>query len=327
MSNAIGLDIGHSSVKIAAGAKHDLFPSAAVRAIDLVLSEAKTAAKDDTVAVDGRSYFVGNTALVHSGGVALDGLSDGWIETHEHLALLTAGYRRGAAIVGSDAILALGLPSRLHDQQRKRLVELAALNVQIPKERVMVLPQALAAYMAVALNSEGQPANGFDVLGSRWGVIDVGYYTADFGLIHGGQWSAFAAKSAPGASSMATSLQAIIAADHKVNLSLRDCDAALAVKSTRLYGQMVDLTEAVDEIAEDYAQSLADHAGQVFGQSLPTLDAILLVGGGASVVSGRLRKLWPQAKQIEGVPMRFAVAEGLRRYGEMAARMHASKGQ
>ena len=43
--DVIGLDIGHSAVKISAGGQHIIFPTAATRAINLALADAAAVAE------------------------------------------------------------------------------------------------------------------------------------------------------------------------------------------------------------------------------------------------------------------------------------------
>lgn len=311
----IGKDIGHSTVKIAAGGKHELFPTAAIRAINISVAEAARAASGDTVDVGDHKYFIGQTAVTQSAGKLLDGLRDDWIETPEHVALLKAGFYRGiAALEHTDnPMLVLGLPSRLHGSQQKRLAELAAMHLQIGPERVRVLPQPLGAFMALALDESGEPVATRNYVEERWGVIDVGYYTTDFGLIDGGVWSEAGSHSIAGASSVASALRDMIEAAHHVNLPLRQCDDILRARATTIYGRRVDLGAAVDELKGDFAQKVAEAAIQVFGDSLPTLDGILLAGGGAELISADLKSQWPHVLVPKNA--RFTVAEGLRRYG------------
>lgn len=311
---AIGLDIGHSAVKIADGDTTAIFPSAATPAVKLDTEEAGAAAKADTVTVDGTAYFVGETALIHTNGVLLDGLRDDWLTTAEHAALLASGWARALRSTGSDDLrLVLGLPSRLHDTQHDRLREIAALSLQIDKSRISVLPQPLAAFMAMVLDEDGAPSR--DITAERWGIIDIGYYTADFGVVDGGVWSMAGAKSSNGASQMADALRGAINSTHGVNLTLRDADKALRTGSVRIYGKVIDLAGAVESAIDLYAKQIMEHAIAAFGQRLSTLDGILVAGGAANVVHARLRKEWPHAHAATNP--RFAVAEGLRRYGLM----------
>jgi plasmid segregation protein ParM len=311
----IGLDIGHSAVKIAAGGDMELFPSAVVPASQLSVAESAQRAKVDTVLVNDRNYWVGDTALTHSNGQALEGLRDDWIETDEHSALLSSGYQRGLRMLGNggDPLLVLGLPSRLHQEYHHRLTEVAAMNLRIEKKQVKVVPQALGAYMASVLDDQGEPSR--DVLSEKWGIIDVGYYTADFGLIMGGVWSSAGAKSFAGANRIAGELADSIKAKHNQELPLRTCDEILRTKSTKFFGSRVDLTEMVEQHCKDYARAVQEEALKVFGSSLAGLDGIMIAGGGADLVFPVLSKVWPHAATAK--QPRHAVAEGMRRYGLM----------
>lgn len=314
---AIGLDVGHSAVKVAAGEKQIMFPTAAAPAVHLPLAEAAASAKADSVTARGKRYFVGQTAIVHAhDGALLDGLRDDWIETDEHAALLVAGYQRGLSALDADSpTLVLGLPSRLHGAQHERLGDVAALALQIPREQIVVLPQALGAYMSTILDPQGNPATDRAVTSELVGVIDIGYYTADFGLIRGGVWSLAGAKSLFGAHRIAQDLADWIAREHGVSLPLRDAEQALRKRGWTLYGKQIDLRDRVEAIANEYAENIAEHAMNVFGSSLPSMEAIVLAGGAAPLVFDALKARWPHVVMPEN--SRFAVAEGFRRYGLM----------
>lgn len=313
----IGLDIGHSAVKIAAGGDTELFPSAVVPASQLSVAEAAKSAKADTVLVNDREYWVGETALIHANGQALEGLRDDWIETDEHGALLSSGYQRALRMLsgGGDPLLVLGLPSRLHHAQHQRLVEVAAMALRIDKKSVKVVPQPLGAYMSTVLDPSGEPMDSRDPTAEKWGIIDVGYYTADFGLIMGGVWSSAGAKSFEGANRIAGNLQERIKAKHNQELSLRACDEILRTKATKFFGTRIDLSDMVDECCSDYARALQEQAMKVFGPTLASLDGIMIAGGGADLVYPLLSKVWAHATTAK--QPRYTVAEGFRRYGLM----------
>lgn len=310
----IGLDIGHSSVKVAAGSHREIFPTAAWPAAALNVEESARAAKADTVRVNGRDYFVGQTAIIHTAGRLLDGLSDGWIETPEHLALMTSGYHRGkSAVDEEDPILVMGLPSRLHAAQHQRLRELAVMHLSIPIERVRVVPQPVGAFMALALTAEGVAVADRSIDSERWGVIDIGYYTTDFGLLLGGIWSHAGARSISGANTAADALRERIAATHNTPISLRDADNALRAGQIRLLGKVIDVSGPVQDASNDFARQIIEGAIHTFGDTLPSLDGILVAGGGADLVFPQLQRQFPHAVCAEAP--RFAIAEGLRRFG------------
>jgi plasmid segregation protein ParM len=310
----IGLDIGHSAVKIAAGNNRQMFPTAACPAANLAVDEAAKAAKADTVRLNGKDYFVGQTALIHTAGRLLDGLSDDWIETPEHLALMIAGYHRAkASIDDENPLLVMGLPSRLHARQHQRLRELAVMHLHIPLDRVRVVPQPVGAFMGLALDEQGQPVANRSIDTERWGVIDVGYYTTDFGLLIGGIWSHAGARSIAGANTVADALRERIANEHKTTISLRAADEALRTGTLRLYGRTIDVSDHARDASSNFARQIIEGAVNTFGETLPSLDGILIAGGGADLVFPHLQKEFPHAVCAE--TPRFAIAEGLRRFG------------
>lgn len=315
-TEVIGLDVGHSAVKVAAGEQRIMFPTAAAPAVALSMTESAESAKADLARVNGTEYWVGQTALIHTNGALLDGLRDDWIETQEHLALLASGYQRGMAATGcAEPHLVLGLPSRLHGRQHARLADLAAMHLQIERAKISVVPQPLGAFMAAMLDADGSPSAGHHPADERWGVIDVGYYTADYGLIDAGLWSAAGAESTAGANSMADEMRHRIFAAYGVQLPLRDGDATLRTRSAKVFGKVVDLAKDVDAVAEKYAQTLIESATRIFGARIATLDGIIVAGGAAELVHPHIQKVWPHA--ITAPQPRFTVAEGMRRYGLM----------
>lgn len=311
----IGLDIGHSTVKVAVGGKHIIFPTAAAPAVDLHLDEDREHAVGDVARVNGRDFFVGRTALIHTNGNLLDGLRDEWIESDEHQALMTAAYKRAVKeLGGTDVMLVLGLPSRLHGRQKERLVELAVMQLGLPREQVRVIPQPLGAFMSAILTNDGTVnAKEAHRVNGRWGVIDIGYYTADYGLVDSGVWSAAGARSNGGANQIAADLRSRVESEKGINISLREADAALEARSVKQMGEVIDLEKLVESCAEQYARGVIDYANQVFGERLNTLDGILIAGGAAEMVFPHIRNTWKHASTADSA--RFTIAEGMRRYG------------
>lgn len=313
--SSIGLDIGHSAVKVSAGGKQLMFPSAATPAVGLSVEESARSAAAETVRVKGNDYFVGNTALVHTAGRLLEGLSDDWIESAEHIALMVAGYRLGKAQLDTseEPLVVLGLPSRLHKAQHQRLRELAVMHLGLPEEQVRVIPQPVGAYMSMALGAQGEPVGNRDISAEKWGVIDIGFYTSDFGLLYGGVWSDAGARSIPGANSVAATLRDRVNAKNGTDISLRTADEVLRSKSLKLFGKAIDVAQDVDQTCKAFARQLVEGAITTFGNELPTLDGILVAGGGADLVFPLLKNAFEHAECID--TPRFSVAEGLRRYG------------
>lgn len=312
--HVVGLDVGHSAVKIAVDSSRETIQSAAAPAVELTTEAAKAAAKQNLVTLGKEKWLVGDPALVHTFGRVADGLMDDWIATREFAALLKAGYERAIHVMGDDAeIVVVGLPSRLFGQQYDKLLNTAAATLGLDKSKIRVVPQPYAAFYVHAMSADGQPALQ-DIAAEDWAIIDVGYYTTDFGYISKGQWSEAGAQSMPGAYSAAESLQRAVANDLGKDLDVRKCDTALRAKSIRLDGAVVDLTEQAEAAADTLAHLIAERAERVFRDYLhDSAKGVLLVGGGAPLVFDAFKKRWKHT--IMPDDPRFAVAEGMRRYG------------
>lgn len=324
----LALDIGHSAVKIAAGPdSHGLSVAAATPKTDAASVGRDNTNPLDTVTVNGQTWLVGDAAIVHSGGRIPDGLADGWIESDQHHALLAGAMRRAchmAGITPTEAIVVLGLPSRLYDKQHRRLAEIARLHLNLNSDQIVVLPQAYGAYMAATLDAEGNPVAEDNPATGRYGVIDVGYYTTDFALLDRGQWSPVGAKSADGTYATATALQGQIERVHGVHLPVRECDAVMIHRTGKLRGKLVDFGKDVDAILDAYTGRLIDQIETVYADALAVLDGLILVGGGANIIGPRLRAAYPDLlRSPRGIDSRYAVAEGLRRYGLLAQQAQA----
>lgn len=315
MERSIGLDIGHSAVKIAAGDVREMIPTAACLAVTLSTEAALEAAKAETVKVGKQKWFVGKTALIHTNGRVPDGLRDDWIETPEHAALLKAAYARAIhALAESDAAVVLGLPSRLHASQKERLREIAATTLTVSKDKIAVLPQPMAAYFGRLIDDKGKMGAVNENQMYGWAVVDVGYYTTDFGIMgDGGIWSEAGSQSMPGTALAADNLRRVLAADESIEVSVRACEEALRTRSLRYNGKVYDLSERVDAAVAPLTEGIIENAMRAFDGGLHAANGVLVVGGGANLVFDALHARWPHAVTPEDP--RFAVAEGMRRYG------------
>ena len=313
MTHYIGLDIGHSAVKVACG-DNFLFPTAAYPAVELAVDSASESAKDDTVRVGATDYFVGETAVIHSDGRLLNGLSDNWIESDEHHALLIAGYRKAIKRVSDDDVsLALGLPSRLHGTQKENLRRLASTHLILRPQQIAILPQPLAAFYSKLFEEDGMP-NESVADDEKWYVIDVGYYTTDFGMIKRGIWSAQGQDSMAGTHVAASKLRQLITSNIGMNITTRDAEVILRTKRMSDQGEMIDMAPLVNEAVSAVAKSIIDGASQVFGDgSIRGAQGIFVAGGGCELMFDAIKSAWKHAVCAENP--RYAVAEGLRRYG------------
>lgn len=301
-------DIGHSAVKLVGTDFRDIFPSAVTPAVQLAMPGSTERAAGDTVTIDGQQWFVGNTALLHTMGRVTDGLRDDWIETPEHRALLRAAFEKVTKATGdAEPAVVLGLPSRLYGRQHNRLREIAALLLHIPQERISVLPQPMGAWIGMAADA------GQKIDGGVAAIVDIGYYTTDFGAIEGGQWAASAAQSVSGVAYAAEVLKQELS-NEGIELGTRECNAILNTGSIKYDGQVRDLSKQVAHATEALTNHIVDGAMRVFGSVIHTADDLLVVGGGASIVAKSIKKRWPMAL-IPSDP-RYVVANGLYHFSQ-----------
>jgi len=313
MPHAIGLDIGHSAVKVAIGETF-LFPTAAMPALDLSIDGSTEAAQDDTVRIGSGTFFVGETAKIHSGGRLLDGLSDDWTVSDEHTALMVAGYQKAVRRAGVEPdMVVLGLPSRLHSKHKAQLQATAAVNLGISRLQIRVMPQPMAAYYSRIVDAEGMPT-GSVVQDDKWIIIDVGYYTTDFGMFASRRWSSAAQESTSGVYLAAQHLRRLIADRIGMDVSVREAEAILRTKAMRHQGEIINASAWVAESVSGIAKSIVDAATRILGsREIDSASGVFIAGGGSSLVFEALHKQWRHAVCAENP--RFAVAEGLRRYG------------
>lgn len=314
MKFPIGLDIGHSTVKLVAnrGIKI-IFPSQAALAIPISdEKEAKRAALE-TVRVKGRDYFFGETSVIQYGTTVATGLTDNWIATNEHTALFLGALKKleqqGIDPAG-EHYLAMGLPTRLHATQKDELREMAASYM--PNSTIKILPQPWGPFQKLMTDVNGMPSQTHSIVTESWAVIDVGYFTTDILLIHRGHWVEKAIDSCAGVRVAAEHLSRVLASQHDIKADLPECDQALRDGYIMHFGKKIDLKEQIAAALETVATEVVDEANRLLASHIRKINGVIVAGGGASLVYDQLKLRWPHT-ELDNDP-RFSVAEGFRRF-------------
>lgn len=330
--NVAGIDVGRSAVKVAAviGAGEIggervsfLFPSVVTQAIDISDEATRKSAERETVDVNGQRFFTGETAILQGRGTSMLGLSDDWIRTPTHDALLVSALKRlaaGGCPIGKGDMLLLGLPAKLHGSQKEDLKKICA---KYTEAQVMVLPQPMGPYQYEMLSAMGYPKPGRSFTSESWGVVDVGHYTTDFMLMIGKNWIEAASGSCPGIHLAAEKLQRILADRH--TLDLVEAEEVLRKGYVLRFGKPVRIDADIDRAVEPVVQGIINEAQSKIAPYVHKLDGVLVAGGGATLVCKGLEAIWPHAKLVsiecdgsaEAVAheARMSVAEGFLRYG------------
>lgn len=331
MRTCIGLDIGRSAVKVVAtfgdanghAQRVELsFPSSFAKAIRLTDPGAVARAEMDTVVVNGASYFTGETAITQGRDDMISGLTDDWIFGDQHAALLLSGVKRLGAMGVPHldvALIAIGLPARLHDSQHKAYA--ASVAEIAPKAEIKVIPQSMGPYYAMLFDEQGMEQPGCDE--KSWAIVEVGQYTTDFAMIERGAAAQRAFGSCDGMRIAAENLQKEVISRHSVSVTLVEATNMLIKAELKSFGERIDVTDDVKRAVEPLAEIIVNKAQQIFGTDLRTLDGIVLAGGGAALIRDAVASKWSKTASGKSIPpsfiqvpprARFSVAEGFCRF-------------
>lgn len=314
---AIGLDVGHSAVKVAVDNESIIFPAVVVPAFDLADENSARRAAVDRVRAGKDDFFVGETAVIQGGMSVSPGLYDEWVMTQEHDALLLAGRRKAVGCGASESdLVVLGLPARLYSRYRAGLRERASALLET---EVMVMPQPFGPFSLQVLDAEGVLTAAHRLHRETWAVIEIGYYTTDFAMIKAGVWVDSKAMSCRGVSVAAERLRRILSQSLGLNISMVDADEMLRSQKLKFHGEERSVSNEVSAALKMLTSEIKDQALALFGSEVHSFDGVIVTGGGAGVVFDDLRTLWPKATQPENP--RFSVAEGLRRQGLLKIRL------
>jgi len=316
MQTAIGFDVGRSSVKIVAtrnGIRQELlFPSAVCPAFTINDERGAARAAAETVFVDGRHFFIGETALLQGGDDLSGGLRDDWVYSDQHAALFLGGLKKlqATGMAGIDtALIVVGLPGALYASQKAGLGQ--ALGKLVPQAEIRVMPQPMGPYQELVFTADGKESHTVNADDDSYAVIEVGQYTTDFALLLHGHTIENAFGSCDGMRIAAEHLQRSLR-QLQFNVSMAEATDLLRTRTLRNFGERIDVSEHVNRAVEPLAAQIVDKANQLIGKSARSLDGILVAGGGAPLVLSTLQKAWPHARLSENC--RFSVAEGFCRY-------------
>ncbi|OLP04560.1 ParM/StbA family protein [Rhodoferax antarcticus] len=328
---SIGIDLGHSSVKVSVKSANKIaligattiFPTVVRSWTKIANEETARKAMNDTVDVNGKRFFIGVTAQLQGQAENFSGQSRNWIETDQHDALLVGAWNRAQTILEQNNMadtdnisLVLGLPASYYAQQREPLRKraYALISRLIPptqKFRVFIESQSRAPLLCVAFDAYGSETGraGED---ESWGVIEIGHYTTDFTFHDRGQEVDGAASSASGAHMVYD----ILTAAFKAAGYLVDTDTittAIKTRKVKSYGVEIDVGHLVDPAIQSFSSYIQEEVASRFGEKAQRMDGLIVAGGGAYMVGQDIRANYPNAV-VPNNP-RFAVAEGYSRFG------------
>lgn len=324
---SIAIDGGHSMFKVRAASlaspdKRFSFhiPTVVMPAIALTNEQTRQKAELETVELDGRRYFFGETALRQGRSEVFTGQNADWIESPQHDVLVLGAWRKAMQAFGNSPArvhLVMGLPAKFvgpqRDTLRKRITALLTPRL-LPGQtlRVMVQSQADAPLQWLSIQSNGCPAPQRDLDNEAWGVIEIGHYTTDFALSDRGAMMEYAAVSCAGMHLVYDGMSSALA-QAKLPTSLDVVEAAVRAGGIKHFGEQVDVSHLLQQAKAGFEAVVMDEANRVFGQKAAVLDGIIVGGGGAELLLNGLKQRYPNA--VSSDEPRMMVAEGFCRLG------------
>jgi plasmid segregation protein ParM len=328
MTVVVGLDVGYSNLKIAAGEPGGrprmlMRPSGAAPAERLGQQVGVGAGAQAPVLVD----VAGQT---WAAGVAPSRL-EGWQRplhadysaspTYEALA------KAALVLVGAPRIdrLVTGLPvSQIHDLDRKDRIRQALLGTHqtragsVEVGEVQILPQPIGTFVDAVMAGDIELDLQERMVLSTVLVLDVGFYSVD--------WTLVAQKEVRRGAS-GTSLEAmsvlIDAAAERIATEYGGRPQPLAIEAALregrneilVFGKRVALQRFVDQAASDTCPGALDAMLQSLRRETADVDFVVLTGGGGKLYAATAASMFPEA-QIQTIADPVgANARGFFRYG------------
>jgi plasmid segregation protein ParM len=315
----IAIDVGRSAVKVRAYAGSQtyeaIFPAASSPAVRLSDEASAQAAAKETVEIDGRAYFTGNSARLQGDVKNAAGLSSDWVDSTEYRALLLSSIKRLADMGVPNLIdpyIVVGTPAAHYLSQRTKLEEVTRKTIP---GTIKALSQPMGAFLSYYIDPNGFPAKDrVEDAGRRrsYAAIDVGFFSTDFVLMREGVHVESKSDSCEGVYVAAEKLLRILGTKG-IKVKQLDCDRALRTKTVQHFGSHNVNKEVEEAVAELFAKILPK-AEALFADEVAQLDAVLLAGGGAELVYESIRSKWPNTVLLADA--RMAVEEGFCRYAK-----------
>lgn len=324
-----GIDLGRSAVKVVARQGQQkaglMFPSAVVRAKQVVFDQLRAKAADDTVELGTETYWTGDTALMQNWTAEATGREDDWVAKPAHDVLIRSAMDRLARAgmkVDGPAFVTIGVPSRVFRERRDlvRVVHANTVAVLGKQAEVFVQPQPFGVIANYTLDEEGFNAPGKAMDRDSYVVVEVGQFTTDFAAVVKGQPVIDATASTDGLELVVNHIRSRLR-DRDIEIGNLDMQTLMVERNLRIRGQSVDLGPFIEEGIHDV---LMPKIMEAFRATFPpvllqTADKVLVAGGGAPIVIEGLHRF----KQAEHAEMlsepRMAVADGFARLSALMA--------
>lgn len=261
----VGLDVGRSGVKIAflfnGEVRTHFIPSVVIPAKALTYDTNAHQTKENTVEIDGASYFVGDTAI-EQGAQQTVGLTSNWLEGIEHRALLLRAQRLLKSYGVSPKLIVAGLPVDTFNAFAELLFEQVSSVFDC---NVTPVPQPWGVYQDYLLSDEGKNKSGLiNSAKDKFAVIDVGHFTTDILLMSNYNWIQESSGATIGMSKSCSELQNLLGA-RGINATIIECQESMQTRTIKEYGQVKDIGADVDKAVRVSASQIIQVAKNLLG--------------------------------------------------------------
>lgn len=282
---------------------------------------------DIVIALDGQSFYVGESAIRKSKGTRKE--FSNWVESIDWRVLFCATLAELTDKPSGSVNVVVGLPLNDYNRQREQVKarletewSFAARNGNqtITVESATVIPQAWGAILCRLLDVHGHILDP-SLVKSRQAVIDIGGHTVNY-------------LGVDGLSDIPDESKATNRGSWTVMRHVRDYYNAYYPELNRFpdhrimnhivqrgawyADQFIDLSGIVDELIVDIASEVIYTAQTYFGQGLKTYRHVYVIGGGAYLLGDAIKNVFNHAVILDSPE--YSNAEGFYRYANYIRR-------
>lgn len=314
----IGLDIGFGYTKVVTEGMYFKFPSVVGsdnKSTFHVVDRNAPRKSEEAVCVDGEKFLVGSSAVKHSQRVYSAREKD-WIDGIAYKALLKHTFRCLNIRNGQEITIVTGLPVNHFEKCKDKLATIIK-NAADREVEVVVLLQPLGSYFDYMLDNDATVRD-MEFLKSRTGIIDIGYFTTDYITMANLEFVKTLYESYEnGISTAYKGIARELYHTHNLQREIHEIEEVVKNGFVMVSGEKKDVTDIINLHLNELNREIEANSRSLWKEGTDN-DNILITGGGAATLSGRL-DFYQQIRFVNNP--QYANARGYLKYGKR--RLHA----
>ena len=305
----VGLDVGFGYTKVTDGSKAFIFPSVVSPQVNISF---RSGVQDPTnrldnleITLEGETCFVGSLAL-RQGKFARSTLDRSRTKNREFRFLSLTALALLAETPFDEFSIVTGLPVDDYDDRGlieenlsgRFRIDIAGREFQFNVRNIMVVPQPYGALMDLIFkDTRGNIDEKYS--DAQVGIIDIGYKTTDFVVVHKGEYiQKLSGSLKKGISTFYQAAIPKLSAHYQGNWDLQMVDVALRDGFINCLGNRIEIDP---ELINQELEGLADEiVSWIYTRwSGEPVDYFVCTGGGSIPLKHLLRKAFPQMSFAE----------------------------